>query len=236
MSWSLSPETAETARPPRRTIGPKENRRAGPEGRPPRCPTCAVGPDHRQLAWADPPEAASELCGATARGHAECPYLDGPIQDQPRAGSRAVRRIREQHDCRVNCGLRSADRRGRRSALSGSTAAGDLRSKVDFASWAKSPGSDGRLVDIQEWSARESATATASAPPGDEGDCAGDDDAGKDFVDLGVERRFTEAAVMADARAQMAVDRGFVPVSWSAVRPPGPQSTAGLTDGPAFSQ
>jgi hypothetical protein len=70
--------------------------------------------------------------------------------------------------------------------------AADLRSKVDRASWAKSPGFDGRLVDIQEWSARESATATASAPPGDEGDDAGDDDAGKDFVDLGVERRFTE--------------------------------------------
>ena len=114
--------------------------------------------------------------------------------------------------------------------------AADLRSKVDFASWAKSPGFDGRLVDIQEWSARESATATASAPPGDEGDDAGDDDAGKDFVDLGVERRFTEAAAMADARAQMAVDRGFVPVGWSAVRPPGPQSTAGLTDGSTFSQ
>jgi hypothetical protein len=55
-------------------------------------------------------------------------------------------------------------------------------------------------------------------------------------VDLGVERRFTEAAAMADARAQVAVDRGFVPVSWSAVRPPGPQSTAGLTDGSAYSQ
>ncbi len=41
--------------------------------------------------------------------------------------------------------------------------AADLRSKVDFASWAKSPGFDGRLVDIREWSARESATATASA-------------------------------------------------------------------------
>lgn len=26
--------------------------------------------------------------------------------------------------------------------------AADLRSKVDFASWAKSPGFDGRLVDI----------------------------------------------------------------------------------------
>jgi len=59
---------------------------------------------------------------------------------------------------------------------------------------------------------------------------------GKDFVDLGVERRFTEAAAMADARTQMAVDRGFVPVSLSAVRPPGPQSTAGLTDGSTFSQ
>ena len=59
---------------------------------------------------------------------------------------------------------------------------------------------------------------------------------GKDFVDLGVERRFTEAAAMADARTQMAVDRGFVPVSLSAVRPPGPQSTAGLTDGSTYSQ
>jgi hypothetical protein len=109
--------------------------------------------------------------------------------------------------------------------------AADLRSKVDFASWARSPGSDGRPAAIREWPARESATATASAPPGDEGDDAGDDEAGKDFVDLGVERRFTKAAAMADARAQMAVDRGLVPVSWSAVRPPGPQPAAGLTDG-----
>ncbi len=109
--------------------------------------------------------------------------------------------------------------------------AADLRSKVDFASWAKPPGFDGRLVDIRVWSARESATATASAPLGDEGDDAGDDDAGKDFVDLGVECRFTEAAAMADARAPMAVDRGFVPVSWSAVRPPGPQPAVGLRDG-----
>ena len=45
-----------------------------------------------------------------------------------------------------------------------------------------------------------------------------------------------EAAAMADARARMAVDRGFVPASWSAVRPPGPQSAAGLRDGSTYSR
>ena len=45
-----------------------------------------------------------------------------------------------------------------------------------------------------------------------------------------------EAAAMADATARMAVDRGFVPVSWSAVRPPGPQPDPGLTDSSAYSQ
>jgi hypothetical protein len=58
----------------------------------------------------------------------------------------------------------------------------------------------------------------------------------RSFVDLGVERRFTKAAAMADARTQMAVDRRFVPVSWSAVRSPGPQPAAGLTDGSTYSQ
>jgi CHAT domain len=89
-----------------------------------------------------------------------------------------------------------------------------VRAKLDFAAWARTPGFNERLADVEQWSAREIAQAGAggeSGPP----DPAGRDDAGWDYADLGRDGRSAEAAALAEARAQQALARGSRPDAYS---------------------
>jgi hypothetical protein len=89
-----------------------------------------------------------------------------------------------------------------------------VRARLDFAAWAKTPGFDERLAGVEQWSAHEIAQYGAGAESGPPGP-ADQDDAGKDYVDLGQEGRSAEAGALAEARAQMALARGFTADAYS---------------------
>jgi hypothetical protein len=88
-----------------------------------------------------------------------------------------------------------------------------VRARLDFTAWAKTPGFDERLADVEQWSAHEiaQAGAGAQAAPSD----AGRADAGRDYVDLGKAGRSAEAGALAEARARMALARGFTADAYS---------------------